>query len=176
MYVTGGEEIDETIRMKLPSAEAAINILKAEFMTCKQSLETSTGSRKRIFLDAFSQNNSTPPKQSKFAFIQRLASSPSTGEDYDEIDNYLKMQCLDGGEEADPLKFWMFYEKTFPTLAKLARQYLGIPASSGSVERLFSVAGAIARSRRANLKIDTVEMALCCRQYLVNRNKIKNNM
>ena len=41
----------------------------------------------------------------------------------------------------DILDFWRMHEKEYPYLAKMARQYLGCPASSASVERIFSVAG-----------------------------------
>ena len=41
----------------------------------------------------------------------------------------------------DILDFWRMHEKEYPCLAKMARQYLGCPASSASVERIFSVAG-----------------------------------
>ena len=42
----------------------------------------------------------------------------------------------------DILDFWRIHEKEYPySLAKMARQYLGCPASSASVERIFSVAG-----------------------------------
>ena len=41
----------------------------------------------------------------------------------------------------DILDFWRMHEKEYPYLAKMARQYLGCPVSSASVERIFSVAG-----------------------------------
>ena len=44
----------------------------------------------------------------------------------------------------------------FPRLAKLARTFLSVPASSGSVERLFSVSGAILIARRRHLTAQTV--------------------
>lgn len=50
----------------------------------------------------------------------------------------------------------------------MAKIYLAIPSTSGNVERLFSIAGAIARARRASIKTDTLEKLLCCRQYFRN--------
>ena len=57
------------------------------------------------------------------------------------LDDYLRATCL--SENADPLAYWKGQEDLNPTLAKLACQYLQIPASSGPVECLFSVAGKI---------------------------------
>ena len=179
MCITANPELDADLQKKIPSAAAAIKVLKDEFMKFKQDLHSTPAKSKRNYSEAFgtpagvTKQNATPPpqKKAKFQIVKKLASSTVTSGDYYEIDNYLKMEILDGGENSDPLKFWNCYEKTFPILSKIARQYLAIPASSGSVERLFSVAGAIARARRACIGIDTLEMVLCYRQFLKNRNK-----
>jgi len=64
-------------------------------------------------------------------------------------------------EEANPREvFWAKSGDAYPRLIKLARTFLSIPASSGSVERLFSVAGAIVRARRSKLSSVTVESLL----------------
>ena len=54
------------------------------------------------------------------------------------LEEYLSATCL--SEDADPLAYWKGQEDFNPTLAKLAYQYLQIPASSAPVECLFSVA------------------------------------
>ncbi len=59
-----------------------------------------------------------------------------------------------------PESFWRKEATNYPVLAQLARKYLSIPASSASVERLFSVCGAIIRARRARLSARTVEALL----------------
>jgi hypothetical protein len=50
-----------------------------------------------------------------------------------------------------PLKFWKSNQYKFPLLAKLAKKYLGIPASSAAVERMFSIAGHIFSLKRRNM-------------------------
>ncbi|CAG7825284.1 unnamed protein product [Allacma fusca] len=58
-----------------------------------------------------------------------------------EIDRYMALPYEK--EDSNPLDFWKLNESIFPILSKLARIYLGFPASSGSAERLFSIAGAL---------------------------------
>jgi len=59
-----------------------------------------------------------------------------------------------------PEVYWACKSGRYPRLAKLARTLLSIPASSGSVERLFSVSGAIVRARQSCLTATTVESLL----------------
>ena len=56
-----------------------------------------------------------------------------------EVTAYLSNSCL--SESDDPLEFWKEHESTYPTIGKLAHCILSIPASSGPIERLFSITG-----------------------------------
>ena len=47
--------------------------------------------------------------------------------------------------------------RRFPNLARMARQYLGCPASSATVERLFSVVGIAFSDKRKSAKASTLE-------------------
>jgi len=50
-------------------------------------------------------------------------------------------------------EFWKANHAKFPLLANLAKKYLGIPASSASVERMFSICGHILSLRRRKMGI-----------------------
>ena len=52
----------------------------------------------------------------------------------------------------DPLKWWKERENLFQNMAKLAKKYLVIPASSVLSERIFSLAGNIVSRKRASLQ------------------------
>ncbi|XP_074537188.1 E3 SUMO-protein ligase ZBED1-like [Halichoeres trimaculatus] len=58
----------------------------------------------------------------------------------------------------DPLKWWSENEGRFPTLSKLAKSFLCIPATSTPSERIFSTAGNICSQKRASLSPEHVEM------------------
>ena len=50
-----------------------------------------------------------------------------------------------------PLSFWKQFESRFKMLADLAKKYLGVPASSAAVERMFSISGHVLSAKRANM-------------------------
>lgn len=80
----------------------------------------------------------------------------------EEIQKFFEEPML--AETCDPLKFWQKKSGEFPILSRLAKRYLAFPATSGSVERLFSISGAIIRSHRAKINVSTAENILLCRE------------
>lgn len=67
----------------------------------------------------------------------------------EEFQSYLRVPAIDA--EDNVLKWWQQHEGRFPRLAKMARQYLAVPASSASVERLFSSVGLVKSDLREKL-------------------------
>ena len=63
----------------------------------------------------------------------------------DEFLRYLKEA------ESDPMDWWRKHESYFPQVAKLARKYLAIPASTALSERVFSTAKNILQKKRWSL-------------------------
>ena len=76
----------------------------------------------------------------------------------DEVTNYLSLPLA--LETEDPLNWWKIRSQNFPKLAKLARKYLAIPATSVSSERLFSDAGNLINAKRTNLDTKLVGQML----------------
>lgn len=90
-----------------------------------------------------------------------------------EVDEYLSLPR--DNKFQSPLTYWKINEPRFPHLAKLAAKYLSLPATSGSVERLFSIAGYIQRAERSSLTTANVEKLLICRESLLSRVKFPSN-
>ena len=67
------------------------------------------------------------------------------------IENYTKI--IGETSYTDPLVFWKKYEFILPELAKLAKKYLSIQASSAAVERMFSISGHIFCHKRRRLSV-----------------------
>ena len=63
--------------------------------------------------------------------------------------------------DINPLDVWIRHSGSYPILTKLARRYLGVPATSVPVERLFSEAGELISTKRNSLLLENANMFLC---------------
>jgi hypothetical protein len=80
-----------------------------------------------------------------------------------EVDMYLQLPslpCTRNGMDTCPLQWWRCHEHQLPHLAKMARQFLAMPASSAGVERLFSSAGNMHDDLRKCTKEDSLSLRL----------------
>ena len=68
----------------------------------------------------------------------------------DEYQRYLKEAEINFRKD-DPMDWWRKHEFCFPHVAKLARKYLAIPASTAPAERVFSTAKNILQKKRWSL-------------------------
>ena len=66
----------------------------------------------------------------------------------DELATYLALPQISYQTEWDALEWWEKNASKFPNLSVMARQYLGCPASSATVERLFSQVGIAFSAKR----------------------------
>ena len=111
------------------------------------------------------------PKRSKlFQFMTDtpIATTPIEGINVviSKVETYFDTPCLP--EDSNPLVYWQSQHSQQPQLAEIACHYLSIPASSGPVERLFSVAGKVFRPDRCRLSDTLFEqlMFVRCNQDL----------
>jgi hypothetical protein len=114
------------------------------------------GSRRSVSLNTmFSQNQTTN---------NAPAAGTAAQDPLSELKDYLSLpqESLD----CDILDWWASRETRFPNLSRMARQFLGIPASSAAVERLFSAAGRDFSKLRHNMKASTLENLMWARSHL----------
>ena len=67
---------------------------------------------------------------------------------------------------SEVLNWWRNHKTMLPLLSKLARKYLGIPATSTQSERVFSAGGRVCSSSRTSLETGKVESLV-----IINKNK-----
>ena len=75
---------------------------------------------------------------------------------HDELAAYLSLPQVDWVSDWDALVWWEKNAKKFPNLSVMARQYLGCPATSATVERLFSQVGISFSQKRQSARAATV--------------------
>ncbi|CAF1024858.1 unnamed protein product [Didymodactylos carnosus] len=102
-----------------------------------------------------SSSLSTPLSSSSVLsqLITRQRSSTSS-----ELTEYLAENEL--RQQTCPLVWWGQNKSRFPTIAKIARKYLCVPATSTPSERVFSISGIITSDRRSRLSPDCVNSAI----------------
>ena len=75
----------------------------------------------------------------------------------DELEAYLALPQIKYKTESDATEWWQTHAKQFPNVSVMARQYLGCPASSAAVERLFSQVGIAYAAKRKRAGAATLE-------------------
>ena len=73
------------------------------------------------------------------------------------------------------LSWWKEHKREFPNLAKLAKKYLSIQATSAPLERIFSKAGNIISEKRTRLGADIAGKLLYVSQNYEWFEKENNN-
>lgn len=82
----------------------------------------------------------------------------------EELDKYLESTCADN--ETDIAKWWKGNREIYPTLHRMARDFLSIQATSVPSERLFSRAGLTIRKHRNRLTNDSARTCMCLNSWL----------
>ena len=77
----------------------------------------------------------------------------------------------------DLLVWWRVNAVRFPYLARVARRFLAIPATSAPAERVWSTAGNLVDDTRARLLDDNVEALVMCHQnFEILLGKVKREL
>jgi hypothetical protein len=76
--------------------------------------------------------------------------------DKNEYERYVDVKHDEDPNSCDILHWWKEHEKQYPLLARLARKYLAIPASSAPSERVFSRLKNIITHKRVRMSSETL--------------------
>ncbi|XP_076874456.1 E3 SUMO-protein ligase ZBED1-like [Brachyhypopomus gauderio] len=148
--------LDPRFKMEFISADNKPKVkarLTSEMLECQETSSSSTEVEPKVA----DTSQAKKAKKSLGSFFKQSGtaakgdSSPTLKDAVDaELNNYLLTPSID--KEEDPLAWWKTHKVSFPRLAKLARKYLCIPATSSPSERLFSASGNIITCQRSCLK------------------------
>lgn len=95
-------------------------------------------------------------------FKSRVSSNPCN-----EFENYCNdTSKIDGGNNSNILLWWKSRSDKYPNLSRMARDYLAIPATSVSSERLFSLGKNLITDKRNLLSADTIQACQCLKSWL----------
>src|SRR5262249_13297571 len=81
-----------------------------------------------------------------------------------ELERYLTAPPADG--YVDLLAWWKDHAGEYPCLARIARDYLAIPATSDPAERAFSVGANLVSDKRGSLNEDTIQACMCLNSWM----------
>lgn len=90
----------------------------------------------------------------------------------DELQLYLSLPPVDA--DIDPLKWWRTNELQFPKLARIACDYLAIPATSVPSEQCFSISKNLITDNRNRLLGKTIRACMCLKSWWAG--PLKNNL
>jgi zinc finger BED domain-containing protein 1 (E3 SUMO-protein ligase ZBED1) len=132
------------------------------------SNSSSSSSSKETKMDTSSSSTSTGSTADQDEMMEEISESqlqamygPRFGDSsmpyvpFDEVERYKKLSLMD--RKFTPLSFWKLRHMEFPTLAKLARKYLAMQASSAAIERVFSTGSNTVTKKRSRLAKDSIE-------------------
>ncbi|KAL9230868.1 hypothetical protein vseg_006162 [Gypsophila vaccaria] len=85
-----------------------------------------------------------------------------------ELDHYLEDDALPESSHFYILKFWNI-ELKYPTLQRIARDILAIPASTVASESAFSMGGRVVTPHRSRLYTNTNEVLMCMQNWMIGQ-------
>lgn len=98
------------------------------------------------------------------ALIQNT--TPSNQSNTHEIEEYFQLPLE--ADHINPLEWWKLHSNNYPTLARLARDFLAIPASTVPSESTFSIAKHTINAVRNRIEGETARASLCLKSWITN--------
>ncbi|KAF7362862.1 Dimer-Tnp-hAT domain-containing protein [Mycena venus] len=91
---------------------------------------------------------------------------PLTGA-INELDQFFSaFQTYGRGDHDGPLLWWKEFAHHFPVVARMARDFLAIPGTSVSVERLFSKSRHLCHEAQGSMKAETIMKAMLTKMWI----------
>ena len=154
-------------RLQLPSANVALELLSYQYEKECTRLGIPTNPPSGISATAALADVQIITVQNErsntmFDILREVRRKSSHESQETEISKFMKEDPAEDNQSV--LQYWSARSTKYPILSKLAKKFLAIPASSSGVERIFSIAGSLARARRARLQPKTLENVIFLRQ------------
>jgi len=125
----------------------------------------------------YSGKGPAAPVHKPNSLLANFDCSDDEEDDSFDVDEHTVSALIEGNVDAELLKYyaepapaddnvlawWKLRATQFPIVSKLARKYLGVPSSSASVERLFSLAGNVISDERSSFDSHNAEALIFLR-------------
>ena len=144
--------LDPRFKLRWCRDEAEKRHLQRELTEEVEKIKSSQENGTRACAHQNTTDSEPPAKKKKelFSFMSEVSDAHATTSlSSTETQDYLDLPAL--AMSKNPATFWKDNNRKFPVLAKIAKDVLGVPASSAAVERLFSIAGKIFTPQRCRL-------------------------
>ena len=110
-------------------------------------------------------SNHRPFKKTRYddIFVEFKASISISRTSKSELERYLSSELAD--ESINPLLWWKANSSIYPTLSRMARDFLAVEATSVPCEEIFSGGVDLITPDRCSLNPDTIRMAMCLKNW-----------
>ena len=116
-----------------------------------------------VYLRFYCPDDIEPIEIEKHDLFTRRSKTPQAKKEFE-------LYCTDddpsGVENKDVLAWWKCKSKKYPNLSRMARDYLAIPATSTSSERLFSSGKHMISDTRNSLSPSTIQACQCLKSWI----------
>src|SRR6266542_3927836 len=144
--------------------EIAKNVLTTEFTSYQILVEQD----KEINEEINKETNTSVGEKRKplgiMEYIIQKKKKSSNLQSRNEIDEYLAIPVE--SQNVNPCEWWKHHQTQYPILAKIAQDYICIPATSVSNEQAFSKSGELISKKRNRLGDRAIEACMCLNSWI----------